>query len=85
MKRLWIAAVLVASLLVVGARTVSAGQSHPSPVQSYHVRAGDTLWNVAAAVAPGKDRRDVVLKLIDFNHLGAPTIFPGQTLHFPAR
>ena len=85
MKRLWIAAMLVAAMLLIGAKAVSAGQSRPTPVLTYEVRAGDTLWNAASVLAPGKDRRDTVLKLIEYNHLSSPQIFPGQTLHLPAR
>jgi LysM repeat protein len=85
MKRLWIAAILVAGMLLVGAHAVSAGQSHPAPVLKYEVHAGDTLWNAAASLAPGKDRRDAVLQLMEFNHLSSPQIFPGQTLRLPSR
>jgi len=83
MKRLWIAA-MVAGMLFMGSHAVSAGQSHPAPVVKYEVRAGDTLWSAAGALAPGKDRRDTVLALMKFNHLTSPQIYPGQTLRFPA-
>jgi LysM repeat protein len=85
MKRLWIAAVLVAGMLFIGMHTVSAGQSHPVPDLRYQVHVGDTLWSAASALAPKTDRRDTVLRLMEYNHLSSPQIFPGQTLRLPAR
>jgi len=81
MKRLWIAGSLIAAMLVVGAHTVSAGQSRPAASVSYQVRAGDTLWTIALKLEPTKDRREVVYDLIQANHLVSPTILPGQILH----
>jgi LysM repeat protein len=85
MKRAWVAAAMVAGLLFVGAHTVSAGQSHTAPVLTYQVHAGETLWSIAEHVAPSKDQRDVVYQIIAANHLGSPTIVPGQTLHIPSQ
>ena len=85
MRRIWLAGIMIAASLVVGAHTVSAGQSHPAPAVSYQVRSGDTLWTIAATLQPAKDRREVVYDLIKANHLGSPTIMPGQTLHLPSR
>jgi LysM repeat protein len=85
MKRAWVAAAMVAGLLFVGAHTVSAGQSHPAPVLTYQVRAGETLWSIAKHVAPGKDQREVVYQILAANHLASPAIVPGQTLHIPAQ
>jgi LysM repeat protein len=84
MRKAWIAAAMVAGLLFVGARTVSAGQSHPAPAISYQVQAGDTLWSIASRLQPGSDRREVVYELMEFNHLTSPEIVPGQRLHLPS-
>jgi LysM repeat protein len=85
MRKAWIAAAMTASLIFVGAHTVSAGQTHPAPVRSIQVHAGDTLWAIAQDLRPGKDRRETVYELMTFNHLSSPEIVPGQTLHFPSR
>jgi LysM repeat protein len=85
MRKIWLAGFMIAASLVVGAHTVSAGQSHQAPVVSYQVRAGDTLWTIAEKLDPAKDRREVVYDLIKANHLGSPTIVPGQTLHMASR
>jgi LysM repeat protein len=85
MRRLWVASMMIAGLIFVGAHTVSAGQSHAVPSISYTVGRGDTLWTIASKFEPGKDRREVVYDLIEANHLGSPTIVPGQILHLTPR
>lgn len=44
------------------------------------VEAGDTLWSIAQAQAPGEDPRDVVGSMRDLNDLTSADIFPGQVL-----
>jgi len=84
MRRLWIASAMVAGSVLIGSHAVSAGQAHPKPAVVYHVRAGDTLWTIASKLAPAKDPREIVDALMKANHLGSPTIIPGQTLHYLA-
>jgi len=45
---------------------------------------GDTLWSLAAHIAPGEDRRDVVDAIVRLNRLGDGAIFAGQKLAIPA-
>lgn len=45
----------------------------------------DTLWQLAAAVAPGADRRAVVERIMAMNGLRSPVLVPGQRLRVPAR
>lgn len=45
---------------------------------------GDTVWSIAAQVAPGADRRAVVRRIIATNRLHGPHIEPGQRLVVPA-
>jgi LysM repeat protein len=85
MRKFWIAGIMVAASLFVGAHAVSAGQSHAAASVSYQVKAGDTLWTIASKLEPRKDRREVVYDLIQANHLDSPTIVPGQTLHLTPR
>jgi hypothetical protein len=47
--------------------TASSGASPPVAGEVYVVQPGDTLWTVAAAVAPGRDPRPVVDRLRDVN------------------
>jgi hypothetical protein len=46
------------------------GSSSPVAGEVYVVQPGDTLWTVAAAVAPGRDPRPVVDRLRDVNDTG---------------
>lgn len=49
-----------------------------------HVRAGDTVWSLAARHYPGDDLRDRVAQIIAANRLADGTITPGQILELPA-
>jgi LysM repeat protein len=50
--------------------------------QAYRVKAGDTLWSIAASHLAG-DPRKGVWELQQRNHLGGTTITPGQVLRIP--
>jgi LysM repeat protein len=68
---------LLAVAVAYGARTShSAGHE-----QTYMVRAGDTLWSIAASHYAG-DPRKAVWELQDRNHIGA-LVRPGQRLVLP--
>jgi len=84
MRRLWIASAMVAGSVLIGSHAVSAGQAHPKAAVVYHVQAGDTLWTIASRLAPAKDPREIIDLLMKANHLGSPTIIPGQSLRFVA-
>jgi len=84
MRRLWIAGALVTGTLLIGSHAVSAGQAHPKAAVVYQVQAGDTLWTIASKLAPAKDPREIIDSIMKSNHLGSPTIIPGQTIRFVA-
>src|SRR5262249_20688716 len=44
------------------------------------VQNGDTLWSIAARIAPERDPRTVVAALERINHLSGPDLAPGQVL-----
>ncbi|HVD29317.1 MAG TPA: LysM peptidoglycan-binding domain-containing protein [Mycobacteriales bacterium] len=76
-------AVTAAVLLAVG-RAQSVGLD-PAPVPASApaevvVAPGETLWSIAARVAPGGDPRAVVDRLRALNHLPSGTVHPGQRL-----
>jgi hypothetical protein len=85
-------AMAVAAALVVGTqaalaagRGVSPSSPEPAPPagapaagDTYVVRPGDTLWSIAAAIAPESDPRPIVHALRDAN--GGPQLDVGQRL-----
>ncbi len=54
------------------------------PTADVVVHAGESLWEVAARVAPARDPREVVLRLREANGLTSPVVHPGQPLVVPA-
>jgi LysM repeat protein len=72
-------------LFCVGALCVgyaAHGSSGAGPKRTYVVRAGDTLWSIAAH-AYGGDPREGVWRLEQRNHLVSATIVPGERLVLP--
>jgi Tfp pilus assembly protein FimV len=78
---------LVLALLVVGGFVLgrvssqAAGPSRPLPTVTVH--AGETLWQIAARVAPHADRRALVLQIEQLNHLLDGRVVAGQQLRLP--
>lgn len=87
-RRLAVALAAVVLLATVGwaVRTVAA-PSAPQRVELHTVQPGDTLWGLAATVAPGADRRDVVDRIIELNSASAVAsdgvLRVGETLRLP--
>ena len=48
------------------------------------VQPGETLWQVAVAVAPDADPRDTVARIVELNNLPDASVRAGQTLLVPA-
>jgi LysM repeat protein len=76
--RIVLLAVVAFALWALFARDTHA----TGPERRYEVRAGDTLWGIAAARYAG-DPREAVWKLRKRNGLSDPTIYPGQVLVLP--
>ena len=55
----------------------------PEDHQTVVVQPGDSLWSIASARYPGADPRERVDAIEQLNHLGGPTIVPGETLELP--
>lgn len=81
-----LAVLLTAALVGWGAARsglASTGSGHGGHATVIVVE-GDTVWSIAAHVAPRADRRTVVRQIIATNHLHGPHIEPGQHLIVPA-
>jgi LysM domain len=77
---------VVLVLLVVGfsvgrVSSQAAGPARPLPTVTVHP--GETLWQVAARVAPHADPRPVVLQIEALNHLRTAAVVAGQQLVTP--
>ena len=68
------------------ARTVTqAGTGPARPATRYvTVHPGQTLWQIARAVAPADDPRDTVDRIRDLNQLDTTVLQAGQRLVVPA-
>ncbi|MCB5293620.1 LysM peptidoglycan-binding domain-containing protein [Arthrobacter sp. SO3] len=56
-----------------------------TPTVSVTVQPGESLWAIAATVAPERDPRDVVADIIQLNNLEAARVVPGQALFIPSK
>jgi len=59
----------------------AAGPSKPLPTVTVHD--GETLWQIAARVAPHADRRALVMQLEALNRLQDGHVVAGQQLRLP--
>ena len=78
-----IALALGALAIAVFALAQTAAGEGPSGPAVYRVKAGDTLWSIAASRYQGADVRQKVLDLESVNKLTSPSIYPGETLKLP--
>jgi hypothetical protein len=62
----------------------SAADLAATPAVTVTVQPGESLWGIAAGVAPERDARDVVADIVQLNNLSAGGVFPGQQLFVPA-
>lgn len=75
--------VLGAALVSIALRSAPAAGARAVPPTAVAVRPGDTLWAIAARVAPTADPRVEVAALIRRNALATPDLLPGQVLRVP--
>ena len=63
--------------------SLAAGRSGQLAHHSVIVKPGESLWAVAARIAPHQDPRLVVADIESLNRLGGPAVEPGQQLLVP--
>jgi LysM repeat protein len=75
--------VLMVGVSVVGSPALVAADAPAT--QSHTVRAGETLWSIAAASAGSGDVQAVLYEIRRLNDLTTSQILPGQNLLVPSR
>ncbi len=73
---------LLSMALNGGGATATSGATG---LETITVEAGESLWSVAAAIAPEASTADVVADLIAVNELSSAELIPGQVLIVPTR
>jgi hypothetical protein len=69
-----------------GAIGAAAGpQGSTARFQYITVETGESLWQVAEAVAPTADPRDVIADILSLNDLSSSEVQPGQRLAIPTQ
>ena len=84
---------LIAIPLAIGAVAAGAGaigaaagtQGSTATFSYVTVEPGESLWQVAAAVAPTADPRDVIADILSLNNLSSGDVQPGQRLAIPSK
>ena len=70
---------------VTGATAGSTDSAIPTPYIKVSVKPGETLWSIAASIAPEGDRRSLVADIVEVNRLKSPELQAGQKLYIPTR
>jgi len=74
---------LTGGVLLGHAPSQAAGRTRPVVPHTITVQPGETLWGVAARIAPQVDPRLVVAQIQHLNHLVGPQLLAGQQLAVP--
>jgi hypothetical protein len=64
---------------------VASRDAAPDSLTWVTVDGGQTLWDLAAEIAPGEDPREFAAQVASFNQLDGAVIQPGQELAIPPR
>ena len=70
---------------VTGASAGSTDTAIPTPYIKVSVKPGETLWSIAASIAPDGDRRSLVADIVEVNRLKSPELQAGQKIYIPTR
>ena len=84
-NRRWLGLFLVLIFVWITTSALAKGSEPEMPI-SITVRAGETLWDIAAACRkPGQDVRRIIDRIRELNHLETSMIYAGDILLLPAR
>ena len=74
---------IVAAFLLIGTRSAQAETAMPATA-IIKIEAGQTLWDVAVAIAPNEDPRATIWAIKALNGLATSEVQAGQALVVPA-
>lgn len=80
-----LAVAALAALVGLGAPGAEASSVAGTSLETYVVDGGQSLWDIAAEVAPGADPREFAAEVKKVNRLASSVLQPGQELLIPAR
>ena len=79
--------VVVATVAAIGffsGQAATAGSDSVKANFTYvTVHTGESLWALAAEIAPNQDRREWIAKVVDLNALTSAELKPGQRIALP--
>jgi LysM domain len=75
--------VVIAGITLGHGSSLAAGRGDGPARHAVIVRGGETLWSVAARIAPHQDPRLIVADIQSLNHLTGAAVQPGQQLVVP--
>jgi hypothetical protein len=80
-------AVVVAVIAAIGFFSGQAATAGSESVKAHFnyvtIHSGESLWQLAAEVAPTADRREWIAKVVDLNGLISAEVTPGQRIALP--
>jgi len=83
-----IAVPLAALVIALGAGATGAVATQTASTVTFEhviVEPGQSLWDIAAVVAPGTDPREFAAQVVSLNQLASAELQPGQKLAIPAQ
>jgi hypothetical protein len=83
---LFLTTLIVAAFIVLGGASVATREGGtPEPVEVIEVEQGQTLWQIASAVAEPGETREMVYRIRELNSLPGNSLVEGQELAVPRR
>jgi LysM repeat protein len=70
---------------IAGGSAIASSSSSSATFEYVTVESGDSLWTIAATIAPEADPRDVIADVMSLNQLESSTVVPGQEIALPER
>lgn len=67
-----------------GGGAIASGAGQATTFEHVQVQNGQSLWQLAASIAPDADPRDVISDILHLNQLDSADVHPGQKLAVPA-